>query len=82
MTACKFPGCQNAAHARGLCTGHLQQEHRLQTLRPLRRAHGQVGDRPRKKVTTWIAASAHEALGPQPAAKAREVLETWARKHR
>lgn len=32
---CAFPPCDNAAKSRGLCSGHYQQAHKGQDLRPL-----------------------------------------------
>jgi hypothetical protein len=57
--------------AAGRCAAHTQQQRRRGTTKPIRQpAAGRVGVR--------LSASTLTALGPQPAVRAREVLEEWA----
>ena len=67
-------GCRNrAAYPAGLCPAHTQQQRRHGATAPIREAEPAAA-----RIGVRLSATALSALGPRPAARAREVIEEWA----
>ena len=75
--ACRSDGCERvsdvAGSGSGLCATHYQQQRRHGETSPIREAEPAAA-----RIGVRLSATALSALGPRPAARAREVIEEWA----
>jgi hypothetical protein len=77
METCTGPECEREAVAEGLCPTHYKQRQRGRPLTPIRERGN-----PLVHFATRLPQETIDALGPEPATKAREVLNAWARRQR
>jgi hypothetical protein len=71
---CSYPGCSREVFAAGLCRGHFAQRQRGVALAPLM-ARGPGRGRHMQQFTLRLAPDTIAALGPDPRAEARKILE-------
>lgn len=76
---CEVEGCRERAAVGGLCRGHYAQRQRGQPLRPLRGAHGQLGDEPLVSMRLRVPEPVRDAAQADPGG-ARKALEGWSQR--
>lgn len=74
--ACAGPLCTSPAVAKGLCATHLRQQARGRPLTAIRRGPAM------ERLSVRLPRDVYEALGVEPAGRARAVLTVWARSRR
>ncbi len=77
MPTCTGPKCEREAVADGLCDTHRKQKERGKPLAVIRERGN-----PLVHFATRLPQDTIDALGPEPATKAREVLNSWAERRR
>lgn len=76
---CSVTGCARPIYANGLCEAHDRRRRRgSSSTAPVR----ERGTEPLRALSLRVPESVHAALGAEPGAEARRVLERWAKRRR